>query len=83
MHLFHPLFHPFPISDFCIEYHACHVISSCIHIVMEILAYIGFIFNVALFWFITKHKGRVHGLEEMFGFGYLISHSILFHPRLE
>jgi hypothetical protein len=50
------------ISDFCIGYHVCNVISFCSHDVLEIPTYIGLIFNVTLFWIITKRKGSVHCL---------------------
>jgi hypothetical protein len=71
---FNPLYHwieltcvgtCFPIADFCIGYHACHVVSICSHIVMKILTYFYVTFDVALFWFFTKHKERVHGIDEI------------------
>jgi hypothetical protein len=44
---------------------------------MELPAYIQFIFYVSLFWFITKHKGRSHGVYDMLHgcIGYMISPS--------
>jgi hypothetical protein len=34
------------------------------HSLMEILACIYFTFDVSLFWMVTKHKGRSHGIYE-------------------
>jgi len=53
-------------SNFCISCHACNINLFCSCDVPEIPAYIHVIMDATLFWIIAKHKGRIHGIEEMF-----------------
>jgi hypothetical protein len=56
--------------DFSIGCYGCIVISCCRHNVIYIPTYMSLIFYVTLFQIITKHKGRVHGLEMMLGWSH-------------
>jgi hypothetical protein len=61
------LFYLFLGEEFCIGCHTRNTITFYNHDVLEIPAYINVTIHVTLFWIITKHKGKIHGLEMMLG----------------
>lgn len=54
-----------PLDDFDIYFHLQELTSVCSHIVTKIPMYDYTMLDVALIWFVAKHKGRFHVIDEM------------------
>jgi hypothetical protein len=67
-----------PLDDCDVYFHLQELTSVASHVMIEIPTYVTKMLDIALFWFITKHKGDLtHSMRYLHGcVGSLITHSI-------